>query len=156
MRYQAEMLAHVLRLAQERALELVRSVPAGLPRLEQKAVLLQQEVLKVQRQALALQQQVALQPQEEEPLLELGLPQEVLQSMEVLARQGVEQLVQQALEQAEAGGWALAKAMEQVDSEQALVEAEAQVEVLEPQAQELVQAPLLAEDWVGWVQTEKE
>ena len=139
MKYQAEMLAHVLRLAQERAQDLVRSVPAGLPRLEQKAVLLQQEVLKVQRQALALQQLVALQPQEEESPLELGLPQEALQQLQAEVQQGWEKALQRA------------QAVEQV-----LVEAEAQVEVLEPQEQELVQAPLLGDEWVGWVQVEKE
>lgn len=144
MKYQAEMLAQVLRLAQVKAQELVQAVPQGLPRLEQKAVLLQQEVLKVQRQALALQQQAALQPQveallpqQEVPLLELGVPQQ--QEAEVLRE--LEQAAQQEL------------AAVQV---QALVEAEAQVEVLEPQEQELVQVPLLEEEWVGWVQVQKE
>ena len=114
MRYQAEMLAQVLRLAQAKAEALVQAAP---PRFEVEAVLLQREVQAVLRQAVALQQLAAL-PQEPEALL---LEQEVpLQ-------------------------------------ESALVQAEAQVEVLEPeQAQELVQAPLLVEDWVGWVRTEKE
>lgn len=136
MQYQAEMLAQVLRLAQAKALELVQAAPA---RLEVEAVLLQQEVQAVLRQAVALQQLAALP----EVPLELGLPQEALQQLEVEVRQGWEQAAQRALAgvmaQAEAGGWAVAQAMEQVDLEQ-----------------ELVQAPLLAEDWVGWVKTEKE
>lgn len=135
MKYQAEMLAQVLRLAQVKAQALVQAVPQGLPLLERQAVLLQQEVVKVQRQALALQQLVALPqqaepllPQQEVPLLELGVPQEALQQLEVEVQQGWEQAAQQAL------------AAVQV---QALVEVEAQVEVLEPQVRELVQVPLL-------------
>ena len=82
MKYQAEMLAQVLRLAQVKVQALVQAVPQGLPLLEQQAVLLQQEVVKVQRQALALQQLVAL-PQQAEPLL---LQQEVpLLELEVLS-----------------------------------------------------------------------
>ena len=133
MKYQAEMLAQVLRLAQVKAQALVQAVPQGLPQLEQQAVLLQQEVVKVQRQALALQQLVALPqqaepllPQQEVPLLELGVPQEALQQLEVEVQQGWEQAAQQALA-----------------AVQALVEVEAQVEVLEPRVRELVQVPLL-------------
>ena len=114
MRYQAEMLAQVLRVAQAKAEALVQ---AALPRLEVEAVLLQREVQAVLRQAVALQQLAALQQEPEALLLEQEVPLQ----------------------------------------ESALVQAEAQVEVLEPeQVQELVQAPPLVEDWVGWVQVEKE
>ena len=110
MRYQAEMLAQILRVAQAKAEALVQALPESQVHLEGPAVLLLQEVQAVLRQAVALQQLAAL-PQEPEALLQ----------------------------------------------ESALVQAEAQVEVLEPeQVQELVQAPLLVEDWVGWVQVEKE
>lgn len=143
MRYQAEMLAQVMRLAQVKVQALVQAVPEQAPELEARAQLLQQEVQAVLRQAVALQQLVALPQEQEVPLLELGVPQEVLQSMDLYSRQGIEQLALRAIAQAEAGGWAMARAMEQVDSEQALVEAEAQVEVLEPQERELVQVPLL-------------
>ena len=133
MRYQAEMLAQVLRLAQMKAQELLRVVPQENPRLEAQAQLLQQEVQTVLRQAVALQQLAGHPQQEEEPLLELGLPQEVLQQLEVQVQQGWEQAAQRALAgvmaQAEAGGWAVAQAMEQVDLEQ-----------------ELVQVPLLEEE----------
>jgi len=122
MRYQAEMLAQVLRLAQAKAQALVQAVPEESPQLEYQAQLLQREVQSVLRQAVALQQLLALPQEQEAPLLELEVPQELLQSMEALAQQGIQQLAQQAL---------------------ALAEAEAQVEVLEPGAQELVQVPLL-------------
>jgi hypothetical protein len=140
MQYQAEMLAQVLRLAQVKVQALVQAAP---PRLEVEAVLLQREVLAVLQQAVALQQLVALPQEQEVPLLELGVPQEVLRQADLYSRQGIEQLALRAIAQAEAGGWAMARAMEQVDSEQALVEAEAQVEVLEPQERELVEVPLL-------------
>ena len=126
MRYQAEMLAQVMRLAQVKVQALVQAVPEQAPELEARAQLLQQEVQAVLRQAVALQQLVALPQEQEVPLLELGLPQEALQQLEVEVRQGWEQAVQRAL------------AVEQV-----LAEAEAQVEVLEPGARVLVQAPLL-------------
>jgi hypothetical protein len=96
--YQAEALAQVLRLAQAKALELVQVSPALL---EVEAVLLQQQVGQVLRQAVALQQLAAL-PQV--PVV-LGQDQAVL----------------------------------------ALVQAEALVEVLEPE-QELVQVQLPEEE----------
>ena len=126
MRYQAEMLAQVMRLAQVKVQALVQAVPEQAPELEARAQLLQQEVLAVLRQAVALQQLVALPQEQEVPLLELGLPQEALQQLEVEVQRGWEQAVQRAL------------AVEQV-----LAEAEAQVEVLEPGARVLVQVPLL-------------
>lgn len=132
MKYQAEMLAQVLRLAQVKAQELVQAVPQGLPQLEHRAQLLQESVLQVQRQALALQQLMAL-PQVQEKVS----PQRLLP----LQKQALQEALQRAKLQAQA---------------QALAEAEAQVEVLEPREQELVQVPLLEEEWVGWVQTEKE
>jgi hypothetical protein len=55
--YQAEVLAQVLRLAQAKALELVQVAQA---QLEVEAVLLQQQVGQVLRQAVALQQLAAL------------------------------------------------------------------------------------------------
>jgi hypothetical protein len=55
--FQAEVLAQVLRLAQEKALALVQAAPA---RLEVEAVLLQREVQALLRQAVALQQLAAL------------------------------------------------------------------------------------------------
>ena len=57
MQYRVEVLAQVLRLAQAKALELVQAAPA---QLEQQAVLLQQQVGQVLRQAVALQQLAAL------------------------------------------------------------------------------------------------
>ena len=57
MQFQAEVLAQVLRLAQEKALALVQAAPA---RLEVEAVLLQREVQALLRQAVALQQLAAL------------------------------------------------------------------------------------------------
>ncbi len=63
---------------------------------------------------------------------------------EQVALQQVQERVQEPLERVQ-------------EKVQGLVEAEAQVEVLEAgQVQDLVQAPLLVEDWVGWVQVEKE
>ena len=117
MRYQAEMLAQILRVAQAKAEALVQALPESQVHLEGPAVLLLQEVQAVLRQAVALQQLAALQQEPEALLLEQEVPLQ----------------------------------------ESALVQAEAQVEVLEPeQVQELVQAPPLVEDWVGWVQVEKE
>ena len=121
--YQAEVLAQILRLAQAKAEALVQAAP---PRLEVEAVLLQREVQALLRQAVALQQLAALPQEQEVPLLELGLPQEALQQLEEQVRQGWEQVAQRALA-----------------AEQVLVEAEAQVEVLEPGARVLVQVPLL-------------
>jgi hypothetical protein len=120
MRYQAEMLAQVLRLAQVKVQALVQAVPEQAPELEARAQLLQQEVQAVLRQAVALQQLAALPQEQEAPLLELGVPQEVLQPMEALVQRELEQVFQRAL-----------------------AVAEAQAEVLEPGARVLVQVPLL-------------
>src|SRR5512137_350439 len=111
MRYQAEMLAQVLRLAQVKVQALVQAVPEQAPELEARAHLLQQEVQAVLRQAVALQQLVALPQEQEVPLLELGLPQEALQQLEAEVRQGWEQAAQRALAveqvRAEAAEWAV-------------------------------------------------
>jgi len=121
--FQAEMLAQVLRLAQAKALELVQAAP---PRLEAQAVLLQQEVQAVLRQAVALQQLAALPQGQEVPLLELGLPQGALQQLEEQVRQGWEQQVQRALAveqvRAEAGEWAVGQVLTQVAQERELVQ----------------------------------
>lgn len=124
MRYQAEMLAQVLRLAQVKVQELVQVVPEQSPQLEVQVQLLQQEVQAVLRQAVALQQVLALQQEEQ---------------LQALARQAFPQL-----------GWALPpQAQQELEewgqaAQRALVEAEAQVEVLAAgQVRELVEVPLL-------------
>ena len=110
MQHQAESLAQALRLAEAKALELVRAVPESLaPQLESHAFLLQLEVQKVLRQAVALQQLAALP--KVAPLMEPPhLSQSVRRRLEI--------------------------------QQQGLVQAEAQVEVLPPQAGELVEVPL--------------
>lgn len=104
MQHQAESLAQALRLAEAKALELVRAVPESLaPQLETHAFLLQLEVQKVLRQAVALQQLAALPkvaPLMEPPALsrsqarrleaqQQGLAQ-VEEQVEVLSPQGQE------------------------------------------------------------------
>lgn len=126
MRYQAEMLAQVLRLAQVKVQALVQAVPEQAPELEARAQLLQQEVLAVLRQAVALQQLVALPQEQEVPLLELGLPREALQQLEVEVRQGWEQAAQRALAveqvRAEAAEWAVNQVLTEMAQERVLVQ----------------------------------
>lgn len=127
MQYQAESLAQALRLAEAKAQELVRAVPESLaPQLESHAFLLQLEVQKVLRQAVALQQLAALPkvaPLMEPPHLSQSERRRLeIQQQGLVAVEGLEQE-------------ALAMARE-------LAEAEAQVEVLPPQAGELVEVPL--------------
>ena len=126
MRYQAEMLAQVMRLAQVKVQALVQAVPEQAPELEARAQLLQQEVLAVLRQAVALQQLVALPQEQEVPLLELGLPQEALQQLEVEVRQGWEQAAQRALAveqvRAEAAEWAVNQVLTEMAQERVLVQ----------------------------------
>lgn len=126
MRYQAEMLAQVLRLAQVKVQALVQAVPEQSPQLEVQAQLLQQEVLAVLRQAVALQQLAALPQEQEVPLLELGLPREALQQLEVEVQLGWEQAVQRALAveqvRAEAAEWAVNQVLTEMAQERELVQ----------------------------------
>ena len=109
MRYQAEMLAQVLRLALARSEELEKSLPQEKAHLEGEVVLLRREIQAVLRQAVALQQLAYSELPPQEPL-ELGLPEELLGQMAEVSRRAIAQMAQQAL-----------------------VEAEAMAEVLEPQ-----------------------
>ena len=115
MQYQAEVLAQVLRLAQEKALALVQAAPL---RLEVEAVLLQREVQAVLRQAVALQQLAALPQVQEVPLLELGVPQVLLEQMEMEIQKGWDRLAQRALAveqvRAEAGDWVVTQVLKEM------------------------------------------
>lgn len=120
MRYQAEMLAQILRLAQVKAQALVQAVPEESPRLEVEAQLLQQEVQAVLRQAVALQQLLALPQEEHQIQIELFDSPFLKAQMEELIQSEYQKLAQREL-----------------------AAAEALVEVLEPGAQVLVEVPLL-------------
>jgi hypothetical protein len=119
------MLAQVLRIAQVKSQELLQAVPENRPDLERSAQYLQQELVAVLRQALALQQQ-ALLPME--PLLEGPFEPQVFHLLESEVTRQLNQLVEKSLAGAKA-----------------LVEAEAQVEVLEPELVE-VQLPVEFEE----------
>jgi hypothetical protein len=116
--YQAKQVVSALELAVAKAQFLLQAVALREVQAEVRVELLLQELEQVLRQALALEQFLA--QEQEVPLLQLGVPQEVLQPMEALVQRELEQVFQRAL-----------------------AEAEAQVEVLEPQVRELVQVPLL-------------
>ncbi len=107
---------------------------------QEKALALVQAALpRLEVEAALLQREVQAVLRQAVALQQLAaLPQEQV------ALQQVQERVQEPLERVQ-------------EKVQGLVEAEAQVEVLEAgQVQDLVQAPLLVEDWVGWVQVEKE
>jgi hypothetical protein len=120
MRYQAEMLAQVLRLAQVKVQALVQAVPEQAPRLEVEAQLLQEEVQAVLRQAVALQQLLALPQEEHQIQVELFDSPFLKAQMEELIQSEYQKLAQREL-----------------------AAAEVLAEVLEPGAQVLVEAPLL-------------
>lgn len=101
MRYQAEMLAQVLRLALARALELEQALPQEKAHLEGEVVLLRQSVQALLRQAVALQQLAQSDLPPKEPLLELGLPEQWMNQLQEQVRQELERQVQQALVLAE-------------------------------------------------------
>ena len=125
MKLQIQRLVAALEQAEVETQVTLRSVPEQFPQLESHLFLLLLDVQKVARQAKALQAMFESLPKAPQS----PLPRRYL---------------------------AQAKSQAQVQAEvQALVEAEAQVEVLEPQVQELVQASLPQEEWVGWVQVEE-
>jgi len=115
MEYQALMVVRALELALAKAQDLLQAVPLGQPQSEAQVQLLVQALVQVQRQALALEQVLAQVP----PLQ--AVPQ-------------VEVLEQEVLPPLEVGR----------ELQQALVQAEEQVEVLAAgQVRELVEVPLL-------------
>ena len=85
MQYQAESLAQALRLAEAKALDLVRAVPQEKAQLESHSFLLLLEVQKVLRQAVALQQLASLQvlaPLMEEPRVSAQVRAQALAEVE--------------------------------------------------------------------------
>lgn len=123
MQYQVLMVTQVLELAVAKAQDFVKVIPKDRPQALQKAELLVQAIQRVRLQALALSLTLQLAQEGVQKPLEGSLGQ---------FQQGLEHQVQEVLAevmaQAEAGGWAVAQAMMQVDQEQ---------------EQELIQAPLL-------------
>jgi hypothetical protein len=127
-RYQLFVLVEVLEEALAKAESLLEVVPLEEAQLEFRVQLLQQEVQAVLRQAQALQQLEVLQ---REQVALLPQAQEEQEQGQVLP-QAQEQLVQE-----------LVRVQGQM-AQRALVEAEAQVEVLAAgQVRELVEVPLL-------------
>jgi hypothetical protein len=88
--YQAEMLVQVLRLAEVRALELVRAVPQEQGQMESHSYLLLLEVQKVHRQAVALQS-----------LAERALVQAPLSEVQLVSAQAKAQALAEAEAQVE-------------------------------------------------------
>ena len=101
MKYQAEMLAQVLRMALARAEDLEKAVPQEKAHLDSEVVLLRREIQAVLRQAVALQQLSYSDLPPQEPL-SLGFPEELLGQMAEVSRQAVARMAQQALAEVEA------------------------------------------------------
>lgn len=109
MQYQAESLAQALRLAEAKALELIRAVPQEKAQLESHSFLLLLEVQKVLRQAVALQQLASLQvlaPLMEEPQVSAQARAQALAEVEAQvevleAQEQVRELVEVPLLEAE-------------------------------------------------------
>ena len=94
MQYQAEMLVQVMKLAEAKALELVRAVPQEQGQMESHSYLLLLEVQKVHRQAVALQE-LAKVAQVQAPLMEAPqVSKSVLRRLRVQGLAEVEEQVE--------------------------------------------------------------